>query len=135
MGPTIKPFGLPTAAATFLLAPRPSQAMRAVGRANTDRDGAELRYIRPREFPLNPRMPTVLLDPVVQRLQSHRRTVTEAITLGEIWSAGEDLRLREDPRFWELADVGHFHLAQQRLANRVLADRLWKGVWDGRDID
>jgi len=45
------------------------------------------------------------------------------------------MRLREDPRFWEIAGCGHFHLAHHRLANRQLADRLWQGLWDGHNLD
>src|SRR5262245_58808906 len=43
--------------------------------------------------------------------------------------------IREDPRFWEIAGCGHFHLAHHRLANRQLADRFWQGLWDGHNLD
>jgi hypothetical protein len=94
-----------------------------------------MRYVRPQEYPLNPRVPVDLLDGVADRLQRCRRTFQEPEILAEVWAAGEDVRLREDPRFWELERIGHFHLAQQRLANRLLADRLWKGLWSGSNID
>ena len=94
-----------------------------------------MRYVRPREYPLNPRAPIDLLDEVVERFQYSRRTFTEEEALAAVWACGEDIRLREDPRFWEIAGCGHFHLAHHRLANRQLADRLWQGLWDGHNLD
>jgi hypothetical protein len=94
-----------------------------------------MRYVRPREYPLNPRAPIDLLDEVVKRFQYSRRTFTEEEALAAAWACGEDIRLREDPRFWEIAGCKHFHLAHHRLANRQLADRLWQGLWDGYDLD
>ena len=94
-----------------------------------------MRYVRPREYPLNPRAPIDLLDEVVERFQYSRRTFTEEEALAAVWACGEDIRLREDPRFWEIASCGHFHLAHHRLANRQLADRLWQGLWDGYGLD
>jgi hypothetical protein len=94
-----------------------------------------MRYVRPREYPLNPRAPIDLLDEVVKRFQYCRRTFTEEEALAAVWAYGEDIRLREDPRFWEIAGCGHFHLAHHRLANRQLADRLWQGLWDGHNLD
>jgi SOS-response transcriptional repressor LexA len=94
-----------------------------------------MRYIRPREYPLNPRAPIDLLDEVVECFQHSRRTFTEEEALTAVWACGEDMRLREDPRFWEIAGCGHFHLAHHRLANRQLADRLWQGLWDGHNLD
>ena len=35
-----------------------------------------MRYVRPREYPLNPRAPIDLLDEVVERFQYSRRTFT-----------------------------------------------------------
>jgi hypothetical protein len=93
-----------------------------------------MRYVRPREFRHNPRQPIAALDAVVQAFEKARFTFDEAAALGEAWRAGEDIRLREDPRFWELERLGHFHLSQHRLANDLLATRLWQGVWDGRDV-
>jgi SOS-response transcriptional repressor LexA len=72
---------------------------------------------------------------VVERFQQSRRTFSEEDALADVWASGEDIRLREDPRFWEIAGCGHFHLSNHRLANRVLAERLWQGVWDGSDLD
>ena len=94
-----------------------------------------MRYVRPREYRLNPRAPIDLLDEVVERLQYSRRTFMEEEALAAVWACGEDIRLREDPRFWEIAGCGHFHLAHHRLANRQLADRLWQGLWDGYNLD
>ena len=94
-----------------------------------------MRYVRPREYPLNPRAPIDLLDEVAERFQYSRWTFTEEEALAAVWACGEDIRLREDPRFWEIADCGHFHLAHHRLANRRLADRLWQGLWDGHNLD
>src|SRR6266446_2815475 len=94
-----------------------------------------MRYVRPREYPLNPRAPIDLLDQVVECFQYRRRTFTEEEALTAVWAFGEDMRLREDPRFWEIAGCGHFHLAHHRLANRQLADRLWQGLWDGHNLD
>jgi hypothetical protein len=93
-----------------------------------------MRYVRPREFRHNPRQPIAALDAVVEAFEKARFTFDEAAALGEAWRAGEDIRLREDPRFWELERLRHFHLSHQRLANDLLATRLWQGVWDGRDV-
>ncbi len=93
-----------------------------------------MRYVRPREFRHNPRQPIAALDAVVQGFEKSRFTFDEAAALGEVWKFGEDIRLREDPRFWELERLGHFHLSHHRLANDPLATRLWQGVWDGRDV-
>ena len=64
-----------------------------------------------------------------------RFTFDEAVALGGAWQAGEDIRLREDPRFWELDQIAQFHLSHHRLANDLLATRLWQGVWDGRELE
>jgi hypothetical protein len=93
-----------------------------------------MRYVRPREFRHNPRQPIAVLDALVHTFAKARFTFDEAAALEETWGAGEDIRLREDPRFWELERFGHFHLAHHRLANDLLATRLWQGVWDGRDL-
>jgi hypothetical protein len=93
-----------------------------------------MRYVRPREFRQNPRQPIATLDPVVLAFEKARFTFDESTALGETWRSGEEIRLREDPRFWELERLGHFHLSHHRLANDLLATRLWQGVWDGRDV-
>src|SRR5438552_7677542 len=93
-----------------------------------------MRYLRPREFRHNPRQPIELLDSVVRRFEANRVTFTEQEALEDVWARGEEVRLREDPRFWELERIGHFHLSHHRLANDLLAARLWQGVWDGRDV-
>lgn len=93
-----------------------------------------MRYVRPREYPLNPRLPIDLLDGIIEHYRYSRHTFAEEEALAEVWAAGEDIRLREDPRFWEIAGCGHFHLAHHRLANRQLADRLWQGIWDGHNL-
>jgi hypothetical protein len=93
-----------------------------------------MRYVRPREFQHNPRQPIAELDAVVQAFEKARFTFDEAVALKETWRAGEDIRLREDPRFWELERLGHFHLSHHVLANDLLATHLWQGVWDGRDV-
>ena len=94
-----------------------------------------MRYIRPREFRHNPRQPIGALDAVVQTFERARFTFDETAALGGAWQAGEDIRLREDPRFWELDQLGQFHLSHHRLANDLLATRLWQGVWDGRELE
>ena len=94
-----------------------------------------MRYVRPREYRLNPRDPVELLNGVVEYFGQRRRTFTEDEALHPLWDGGEEIRLREDPRFWELSGCNHFHLAHQRLANHLLADRLWQGVWDGTALD
>jgi hypothetical protein len=94
-----------------------------------------VRYARPREYRFNPRQPLEQLDPVVARFAASRFTFTEPEALNEIWAAGEDIRLREDVRFYELEELGHFHLSQHILANHTLIERLWQGIWDGRDIN
>jgi len=94
-----------------------------------------MRYVRPRDYALNPRVRVNLLDGVVERFQRTRRTFTEDEAVASVWADGEDVRLREDPRFWEIAGGGHFHLAHHRLANETLADRFWGGLWDGSDLD
>jgi hypothetical protein len=93
-----------------------------------------MRYVRPREFRHNPRQPIAALDAVVQAFDKVRFTFDEGSALEEAWRAGEDIRLREDPRFWELERLGQFHLSHHRLANDLLATCLWQGVWDGRDV-
>jgi hypothetical protein len=94
-----------------------------------------VRYIRPRSYRFNPRQSIALLDGVVERLSGARFTFTEQEALAEIWGTGEDIRLREDLRFWEIEGTGHFQLSNHTLANELLADRLWQGVWDGSDIN
>jgi hypothetical protein len=93
-----------------------------------------MKYVRPREFRHNPRQPITAVDAVVEKFEKTRFTFDEGAALGEVWRLGEDIRLREDPRFWELERLGHFHLSHHRLANDILATRLWQGVWDGRDV-
>jgi hypothetical protein len=73
-------------------------------------------------------------EALVQVFEKARFTFDEAAALGDAWRTGEDIRLREDPRFWELEQLGHFHLSHHRLSNDLLATRLWQGVWDGRDV-
>ena len=94
-----------------------------------------MRYVRPREYRLNPRGPIDRLDCVVERFRQNRRTFTEDEALGPLWREGDESRLREDSRFWEIAGCGQFHLARHRLANHRLADRLWQGLWDGGALD
>lgn len=94
-----------------------------------------MRYARTREYRFYPRQAIELLDAVVARLTQSRFTVTEEDVLPSIWAAGEDVRLREDPRFFELEEAGHFHLAAHTLANERLIDRLWQGLWDGTDLN
>jgi hypothetical protein len=74
------------------------------------------------------------LDPIVSVLQSRRFTFTEADALGALWAQGEEVRLREDARFWQL-ESGHWHLAAQKLANDLLVERLRKGDWEGRELE
>jgi hypothetical protein len=94
-----------------------------------------VRYVRPDNYRLNPRREISLLDKVVEARSASRFTFTEEEALADVWASGEDARLREDSRFWEIEGVGHFQLAQHTLANETLADRLWQGVWDGSDVE
>lgn len=71
---------------------------------------------------------------MVERFSISRFTFTEDEALAEVWASGEDVRLREDSRFWEIEGAGHFQLSHHVLANELLADRLWQGVWAGDDI-
>lgn len=94
-----------------------------------------MRYVRPTDFKLNPRQEILLLDAVVKEWSTSRYTFTEEEALRNIWAIGEDIRLREDTRFWEIEGTDHFQLAEHKLANELLVDRLWQGVWDGTDLD
>jgi hypothetical protein len=94
-----------------------------------------MRYVRPVNFRLNPRQEISLLDPVVTARSGLRYTFTEEEVLTAVWASGEDVRLREDTRFWELEGNGQFQLAQHALANEILADRLWDAVWDGTNLE
>lgn len=93
-----------------------------------------MRYARYKDYRLNPRQPIDLLDVIAARLSNERFTFTEETALEDVWRSGEELRLREDSRFWEIEAVGHFQLAAHKLANDDLTDRLWQGVWDGKDV-
>ena len=44
-----------------------------------------MRYVRPREYSLNPRAPIDLLDKVVEHFQYSRRTFTEEEALAAVW--------------------------------------------------
>jgi len=94
-----------------------------------------VRYVRPENYRLNPRQEIHLLDAVVNARAASRYTFTEEEALAEVWASGEDVRLREDSRFWEIEGTGHFQLAQHSHGNEILADRLWHGVWDGSDVE
>src|SRR5919206_1306991 len=94
-----------------------------------------MRYVRPTDFKLNPRHEISLLDAVVKERSTSRYTFTEEDALQKIWTTGEDIRLREDTRFWEIEGTNHFQLVEHKLANEQLADRLWQGVWDGTDLE
>lgn len=94
-----------------------------------------MKYVQHKNFYLNPRKPIELLDSVVSKFSKYRYTFTEEEALAEIWNTGEDIRLREDPRFWEVNGLGHFHLSNQCLANEILADQLWRGLWDGQELE
>lgn len=94
-----------------------------------------MRYVRPTDFKLNPRHEIPLLDAVVKEWSISRYTFTEEEALRKIWDTGEDVRLREDTRFWEIEGTNHFQLAAHKLANELLADRLWQGVWDGNNLE
>lgn len=94
-----------------------------------------MRYLRHQDYRHNPRRPISLLDRVVETNERERFTFTESQALHDLWQSGEDIRLREDSRFLEIENTGHFQLAQHRLANEILADKLWQGTWDGGDIE
>jgi hypothetical protein len=94
-----------------------------------------MRYARYPEYRHNPRRPISLLDSVVEKYERARFTFTESQALHDLWQSEEDIRLREDSRFLEIENAGHFQLARHRLANEILADRLWQGTWDGSDIE
>lgn len=94
-----------------------------------------MKYVQHKDFYLNPRKPIKFLDQIVNKFSRSRYTFTEREALEEIWNSGEDVRLREDPRFWEIYGLNHFHLSNQCLANELLVDRLWKGMWNGQDLE
>jgi hypothetical protein len=94
-----------------------------------------MRYVRYQDYRHNPRRPISLLDRVVEKYERARFTFTESQALHDLWQSGEDIRLREDSRFLEIENTGHFQLTQHRLANEILADKLWQGTWDGGDIE
>jgi hypothetical protein len=94
-----------------------------------------VRYVRPINYRLNPRQEISLLDAVVEARTASRYTFVEEEALADVWASGEDVRLREDSRFWEIEGIKHFQLAQHSLANEILADHLWQGIWDGVDIE
>ena len=79
-----------------------------------------MRYVRPREYPLTPRLPIDLLDAIVERYQHSRRTFTEEEALAEVWASGEDIRRREDRRFWgrsPAADISIWRIIDLPMGN------------------
>lgn len=73
-------------------------------------------------------------DALIAELRKRRTTFTEREILEPLWNEGQDARLREDERFWQL-EGGQWHLAGQKLANDVLYQRLQNGEWDGNALD
>lgn len=84
----------------------------------------------------------IMIEEVIKRLTSTRRTFTEEEVLRPIWEATQDdgITLRSDPRFAfaQPRDVQHadqWRLSSHTLANsRLLADLL-SGAWNGKDLD
>lgn len=74
------------------------------------------------------------LDDLVAALSNQRFTFTEEEVLRPFWEMGEEIRLREDARFWQL-DCGHWHLAEHRSANDYLVEHLRAGSWDGTHLE
>ncbi len=68
-----------------------------------------------------------------------RFTFTEDEVLKSIWNEGEDMRLREDSRFWQVmlfqqATEIQWQLAIHTVANQHLYELLLDVLWDGHDL-
>ena len=77
---------------------------------------------------------------VEERIKSQRRfTFSERDVLQSFWNEGEDIRLREDSRFREIALSNltpevQWKLERQILTNQYLYDVLEDEAWDGKDL-
>ncbi len=73
-------------------------------------------------------------------IQNMRRfTFTEDEVLKSLWNEGEDMRLREDSRFWQVmllqqATETQWQLAIHTVANQHLYELLLDGLWDGHNL-
>ncbi len=81
-----------------------------------------------------------LLDQVVSRLATTRRTFTEDEAFAALWQQGYELVPQMDARFVLARDADgthppHWRLDTQMLANNRLLDLLHDGEWDGRGLD
>ncbi len=84
---------------------------------------------------------TRLLDEVVRRWSSARRTFTEKEALQPVWDAtGLEIPIQADARFVLVHEgdgkhPSHWRLVGQAVANTRLLNDLLAGTWDGRDLD
>jgi hypothetical protein len=81
-----------------------------------------------------------LVDAAVERLSATRRTFTDQEALAEVWEAGYEIALQDDPRFALAQETDgkhprHWRLRTHALANNRLLDELRAGTWDGCDLD
>src|SRR5947209_16213899 len=83
---------------------------------------------------------SLLIEEVVKRLWSSRRTFTEREALKPVWEAGYEVSIQSDARFM-LAQEGdwkhpsHWRLAHHTIANNRLLNDLLTSAWDGRGLD
>jgi hypothetical protein len=83
---------------------------------------------------------SALLDEVVKRWSTARRTFTEKEALQPVWDAGHEIPIQADARFVLVHEgdgkrPSHWRLAGQTVANTRLLNELLAGTWDGRDLD
>lgn len=81
-----------------------------------------------------------LLEGVVRRLSSARRTFTEKEALQPVWEAGYDIAIQSDAHFVQVHEgdskhPGHWRLVNHAVANTRLLNELLSGTWDGRSLD
>src|SRR5436853_3995850 len=81
-----------------------------------------------------------LLDEIVRRWQSSRRTFTEKEALQPVWEAGYEIPIHSDKRFILVHEgdgkhPSHWRLTGQTVANTRLLNELLSGTWDGRNVD
>lgn len=93
-----------------------------------------MRYVKPVTPLVRLRDTLDAFDAPMEQLKTRRTTFTEREILEAQWNEGEDVRLREDARFWQL-EGGQWHLLEQTLANDELCQRLQDGKWDGGALE
>jgi hypothetical protein len=81
-----------------------------------------------------------LLDEVVARLASRRRTLTDEEALQPVWDGGYEITPQMDPRFTLARDADgrnarQWRLATQILGNNRLLERLDSSDWNGYGLD